>query len=99
MNRHEKRLQTLQAQLSEVEGLIENLQDKIRRNNFKKDRKRWRKKMAKDLYFRVLQNLLHEAERAVYASPALGAPYGISGLSEFLKNQEGTKTSRYNASR
>lgn len=55
-----KRLETLRAQLCEIECLVEAAEDKVRRNNFKRNRKQWRKKMAKDPVTRLLARMTNQ---------------------------------------
>jgi peptidoglycan hydrolase CwlO-like protein len=66
MNKLQARLQALQNQQDNIEGQIEHVQAKIRRANLKRDRKQYRKKLAKDPTFRATMKILQNIERAMF---------------------------------
>lgn len=57
MDKANLRLVKLQAELNDVQSQIEMVEDRIRRKNFKRDRKAWRKKMVSNPITRLLHRM------------------------------------------
>lgn len=60
MSRLTRKIQALSSQLSDLEGQLQDAQDKQDRQNFKRRRKAYRKKLINDPMARMMAKMEHE---------------------------------------
>lgn len=84
MKKLQNKLDDLLNLQSDLGAEIERIEDKIRRKNFRRTRKQFRKRLFKDTSFRAVNTITSRIERNLYGDLPEPGQMTIIGLSAWL---------------